>query len=73
MTLAESGTLDTGTKVQYLHTLVCGEALHKFDLLSADVESTDSRTVEYSIKGLAFTPPPVNLLRKQKRAVRRAS
>ena len=40
MTLAASGTLEAGVKVQYLHTLVRGEVLHQFYLLSADVEST---------------------------------
>ena len=31
MTLAALGTLEAGTKYQYLHTLVRGEALRKFD------------------------------------------
>ena len=38
MTLVASGTLDTDAKIQYLCTLVRGEALHQFDLLSADME-----------------------------------
>ena len=36
-TLAASGTLEAGTKYQYLRTLVCGEVLCKFDSLCADV------------------------------------
>ena len=40
MTLTESGTLEEGAKVQYLLTLVSGEALRQFDLLSSDVGST---------------------------------
>ena len=32
MTLAETWTPDTGEKIQYLLTLVCGEALLQFDL-----------------------------------------
>ena len=37
MTLSLSGMLEEGAKYQYLHTLVRGEALHQFGLLSADV------------------------------------
>ena len=33
MNLAATGMLETVTKIQYLRTLVCGEALHQFDLL----------------------------------------
>ena len=40
MTLAAAGMLETGSKLQCLCTLVRGEALRQFDLLSADVEST---------------------------------
>ena len=40
MTLAASVTLDTDAKVQYLCTLVRGEALRQLDWLSTDVEST---------------------------------
>ena len=31
MALADSGPLATVVKIQYLHTLVRGEAIHKFD------------------------------------------
>ena len=40
MNLAASGTLEAGVKYQYLRTIVCGEALYQFDLLSDDVEVT---------------------------------
>ena len=40
MTLAASGALKTGAKIQCLRMLVRGEALCKFDLLSADREIT---------------------------------
>ena len=53
MTLASSGTLNSGAKVQYLRTLVRREALHKFYLFSADVESTQTLNVEDIIKSLA--------------------
>ena len=45
MTLAASGTLEAGVKVQYLHTLFHGEVLHHFDSLSSDVEIADPLTV----------------------------
>ena len=48
MTLAATETLDMDAKVQYLCTLFRGEALRKFDLMSTDVENTDtSLTVMY--------------------------
>ena len=53
MTLAASGTMEADAKYQYLRTLVRGEALHQFDLLSADVEGTQTLNVDYIIKGLA--------------------
>ena len=40
--LAATGTLETVTKIQYLRTLVCGEALHQFDLLSSDMEMSET-------------------------------
>ena len=45
MTLVVSGTLVMVTKVHYIHTLVHGESLYQFDMLSYDVEVTDSLTV----------------------------
>ena len=41
------------TKVQYLCTLVIGEALRQFDLIHADVEGANPLTVEAIILGLA--------------------
>ena len=61
-TLAASGTLDTGPKIQYLRTIVRREALRKFDSLYAGVEGTETLNVDYIIRGLASTPPPVNSL-----------
>ena len=40
MTLAATGTLEMGANIHYLRTLFQGEALHRFYLLSADVENT---------------------------------
>ena len=46
MTLVASGTLDTAVNMQYLRTLVCGEALHQFDFLYSGAEVTNSLTAE---------------------------
>ena len=46
MTLAASDTLATGAKIQYICTIVCGEALRQFDLLSTDMEGANPLTVE---------------------------
>ena len=40
-TLAVTGTLETGTNIQYLCMLVCGEAFLHFDSFSADAEITE--------------------------------
>ena len=40
MNLADKGTLETYVNIQYLLTLVCGEALHQFDSFSAELEIT---------------------------------
>ena len=53
MTLVASGMLETGTKSQYFRTLVRGKALCQFDLLSYDVEGTQTLDVDEIIKGLA--------------------
>ena len=70
-TIPEIGTLNMDTKSQYLCTLVCGEALCYFDLLSADMGNTETLNLDYYIKGLELYYPLVNLLSKQKRAMRR--
>ena len=53
LTLAASGTLSTGAKNKYLHTLVRWEEVCKFDLLSVDVEVLNPITVETIVLGLA--------------------
>ena len=53
MTLASSGTLETESKVQFIRTLVCGEALCQFDLVSSDAKNTGTQLyVDYLLKGL---------------------
>ena len=51
MAIAASGALATGEKIRYLCTLVRGEALSQFDLLSSDVAGTDPLTVETILLG----------------------
>ena len=46
ITLEVSGTLQDAAKIQYLGTLVCGEALRQFDMLSADFESSTPLILE---------------------------
>ena len=54
MTLVATGALETEAKVQYLRTLVRGEALRQFDLVSSDAENTETLfDVDYLLKGLA--------------------
>ena len=50
--LTSSGRMDTGVNIQYLRTLVHGEAFHHFDLLCDYVEMTETLNVECTIKGL---------------------
>ena len=69
MTLAETGTLKTDARIQYIRTLFRGEVLFQFDLLFSHVENTENSNVDYYIKGLALYLPPVNSLSKQKRAM----
>ena len=58
-------------KVQYSHTLVRGEALHQFESLSADAESTKPLAVEAIILGLGSYFSRVNLLLKKNCAMHR--
>ena len=70
MTLAASGKLDMGAKIQYICMLVHGEGLRKFDSLSAELESTETLNLECIIKGLESYVSPVKLLFKKNRVVR---
>ena len=47
MTLATIGTQEADEDIQYLRKLVHGEALHQFDLLSSDMENTDTSLIVY--------------------------
>ena len=58
MTLTAMRTLETEAKVQYIHTLVHGELLRNFDLLSADVKNIETPLyVDYLLKGLTWYFP----------------
>ena len=50
ITLATTGTLDMDAQIQYLLTLVRGEAFRQFDLLSADVENTETLNVDFILR-----------------------
>ena len=52
ITLEASRTLGAGEKVQCICTMVRGEALSQFDVMSADVESATPITLEDIILGL---------------------
>ena len=54
MTLVASGMLEPEAKVQYICTLVCGEALCQFDFVSAHAKNKGTQLdVYYLLKGLA--------------------
>ena len=54
MIIVTTGTLDMDAKIQYICTLVHSGALRQFDLLSSNVENTETLNVDYYIKGLAL-------------------
>ena len=62
--------LVANAKIQYFFALLCGEKLHQFDTLSAEVGSTISENLDKIILGLGMYFPPVIALQK-KRAIRR--
>ena len=62
MTHVETGTQEMDTKNQYICTLVRGEVLRQFDLFSADMEHTETLTLDYNIKVLVSYFSTVNSL-----------
>ena len=70
MTLASSGALETGANNQYICTLVRGESLCQFDLLSDEVDGTNPLIVENITLGLDSYFSPMNSLSKQKHMMR---
>ena len=69
MNLAASGTLEADANSQQLCTLVRGEALCRFESLSADVESTETLNVDYIIRVLAQYFLCVNFMSNKKCAL----
>ena len=65
MTLEASGTLKAGAKIQYLCTLVHGEALRQFETLSDYVGIAISETLTYIILVFGTYYFPVNVVSKQ--------
>ena len=57
-TLTATGTLVVEVKVQCLCTIVCGEAVHQFDVMYSDVENLDiSLNMYYLLRGFAWHFP----------------
>ena len=70
MTFEASGIITSGTRIQYLHTMVRGEALRQFYMLSSEVVSATSENLASIILGLSTYFFPINDLSKKKRVVR---
>ena len=51
MMLDASGTLIADVKIQYLQTLLCGEALHEFDTLCVQIENTTTTHLNWILLG----------------------
>ena len=66
MNLEASGNLVASTNIQYLLTLIIGEALHQYDMFPAKVGSTTSENLKSIILCLGPYFFPVNELSKQK-------
>ena len=65
MTLEAPGTLRSGANIQYLCTLLRGEALRQFDILSSEVGSTTPENLTSTILDLGTQFYPVNSLSKK--------
>ena len=70
MMLEASGGLSDSAKIQYLSTLLRGEALRQLDMLSIEVGSTITTHFNSIILGLSTYYFPINALSEQKRVVR---
>ena len=67
-----TGTTSATGKIQFLYTMLRGEALREFDVLEIQVGSTTNghlKSIKESLIGYFF---PINGINKQKRAMRRA-
>ena len=58
MIIAATKTIETEANIQCFCTLVCGEALRHFNLVSADAKNTETLSdMDYLLKGLVRFPP----------------
>ena len=71
MTLNASGALTYNAKLQYLRTLLRGEALRQFDNLCSQVGIMAMAHFNQVIIGLGTYFPPVNAFSKQERTMHR--
>ena len=63
--LEVSVTNNSGSEIQYLCTLVRGEVLHQYDMLSAEVGSDTPKNFMSIILGLGTYFYPVNAMSEQ--------
>ena len=70
MIIDTSGTITTGGKINYLRTLLNGEALHEFKTLCANIGHTTSAHLEQILLLLGTHLFTINAFSKQKRAMR---
>ena len=42
ITIEASGNITVGDKIHYLHTLICGEALHKFETICRKIGNSNN-------------------------------
>ena len=71
MYLQAQETLTASVKIQYLRTLLRGEALRQLNTLCAQVGSTSKTHLNRIILGLGMYFTPINELSKQKRTILR--
>ena len=71
ITLKASGSHTTSAKIQYLLTLLHGEAIRQIDTLCVEVGSTNTTHLNRIILGLCTYFFLINMLSKQKRAMSR--
>ena len=70
MNLKASGTLKAGARIQYLCTMVLGEALRQLYAFSDEVESASPENLTSIVLVLGVYIFPVNALSKRKRSMR---
>ena len=69
MMLNESWMLTDNKKLQYIRTIIRGQALHQLDTLCGQVGSTTMSHLNHLVLGLGTYFPPMNTLYKNNRVV----